>query len=101
MGGFKFIGPNFVIQNRPLAPNAPRCRCPGYYGNIDSITEEYLVKNKTQELNLQQLPNKQFAEWLQQIHIGDELRYFIRPKTELDVVRDVNSNFVDSIRFRY
>ena len=79
MGGFTLIGPNYVFQN---LPNAVRCRCLGYEGQINSIVENFLYSNPSHELNVEALIDisPELAESMQGFHLGDNMHYSIKPR---------------------
>ena len=77
MGGFTFIGPNYIFENIP----APRtCRCIGFHGEVSQLLETYLLNKRPKILDVAELPDTGLVKHLQNIHLGDVRAYTVRTR---------------------
>lgn len=79
MGGFRFVGPNYVFQS---LPQTVTCRCMGHHGNISETVEKYLLEKETKFLNVSDLPDRQLINDLKGVHIGDNMFYTVQAKVD-------------------
>src|SRR5690349_16250471 len=88
MGGFKFIGPNYTIQNEIQIGDDRICRCVGYTGEISEEIEKYFLNKSEKTLNIEELPDTDLIETLQYFHLGDQMKYIIRKRAVQNTSQD-------------
>lgn len=92
MGGFRFCGPNYIINNKP-SDKGYTCKCMGFICDIAEDIETFLVNKEDKTLVIDELPTM-ITSKMKNCHLGDTMKYDIN-------VREQNNNRVIGLKHIY